>query len=106
MRNIKNISLIILTSIIASTITSCSYSPKTAKTTHVEVISTNGVYQLLKDGEVFFIKGAGLESANMESLKKHGGNSFRTWRVNSKNNTGKEILDKAQSFGLNGMHGN
>ncbi len=100
MRNIKNISLIILTSIIASTITSCSYSPKTAKTTHVEVISTNGVYQLLKDGEVFFIKGAGLESANMESLKKHGGNSFRTWRVNSKNSTGKEILDQAQSLGL------
>lgn len=98
MQTMKYISLILLISLLFGACNS-SQSP-TNKTAKVELIQKDGQYQLLKDGEVFFIKGAGLEFGNMESLKKHGGNAFRTWRVNNGNNTGKEILDEAQRLGL------
>lgn len=99
MQTIKNICFILFLSLI---IVACnrSDSSDTSKASKVELIQKEGQFQLLKDGEVFYIKGAGLEFGNIESLKKHGGNSFRTWRVNNGNNSGKEILDEAQRLGL------
>ncbi len=65
-----------------------------------EIRQENDKYQLYVDGNPFWIKGAGLEFGNMEKLAEHGGNSFRTWRTDNGRQSGKEVLDKAQSLGL------
>lgn len=52
-------------------------------------------YQLLRDGQPYFIKGAGGDGSK-ELLKKHGGNSFRTWGVEGL----QRQLDEAQRLGL------
>ncbi len=46
-------------------------------------ITAPGEYQLLKDDQPFFIKGAGVEFGSLEALVAAGGNCFRTWRVNN-----------------------
>jgi hypothetical protein len=66
----------------------------------VELKQENGKYQVYCDGKPFYIKGAGLEFGNMESLAKHGGNAFRTWRVDNGQQTGREVLDEARKYGL------
>ena len=63
----------------------------------VEVVELEGGgWQLLRDGEPYFIKGAG-GSASKEALAKAGGNTFRTWGVGP--DLG-EQLDEAQRLGL------
>ena len=71
--------------------------PKPAK---VELTKKNGKFQLLVNKEPFYIKGAGLEFGNIPSLAKHNGNSFRTWRTEDGQRSGKEVLDEAYENGL------
>lgn len=66
----------------------------------VEVAQVDGRYRLLRGGEVYDVKGAGLEFGNMEALARHGGNSFRTWRTDNGRMTGQEVLDRAHELGL------
>lgn len=66
----------------------------------VEIRETNAGYELLVDGEPFFIQGAGLEFGDVEALAAHGGNSFRTWRTDNGEQTGQEVLDEAAANGL------
>jgi hypothetical protein len=67
------------------------------------VIQKNGtVWQLLKDGQPYYVKGAG-GGASPEKLVAAGGNSIRTWSPD------KAVLDKAQTLGLTvclGISGN
>lgn len=72
----------------------------TSDITTAEISQTDGNYQLLVNGEPFFIEGAGLEFGNIEALAEHGGNSFRTWRTDNGQSSGKEVLDRAQASGL------
>ena len=74
--------------------------PKTDGPVKVQILQTNGGYQLLVDGQPFYIKGAGLESGDQEKLAAHGGNSFRTWQTGSKEMSGRQILDRAMTNGL------
>ena len=62
--------------------------------------NTHGKYQLLVNGRPFFIKGAGLEFGDIESLANHHGNSFRTWRTENGQKSGREVLDEAHKNGL------
>ncbi len=66
----------------------------------VELKNNNGQFQLYVNNEPFYIKGAGLEFGNIESVAKHGGNSFRTWRTDNGEQSAKEVLDAAQKHGL------
>ena len=68
--------------------------------TKMELVNKDGNYQLLLNGEPFYIKGAGLEFGNVEALAAHGGNSFRTWRTDNGQDSGQEVLDRAQRNGL------
>lgn len=61
----------------------------------VELVQNDGQYQLLVDGQPFYIKGAGLEFGSVEQLAEHGANSFRTWRTDNGQDTGMEVLDEA-----------
>lgn len=60
----------------------------------VDVREENGRYSLYRGGEPYVVKGAGL-TGNINSLKAHGGNSFRTWSIDTEEETGQEVLDKA-----------
>ena len=57
-------------------------------------------YRLYKNGEEFFIKGAGLEFGNIEALATSGGNSFRTWRTENGKQDALKVLDAAKENGL------
>ncbi|MEJ2584848.1 MAG: glycoside hydrolase family 2 TIM barrel-domain containing protein [Robiginitalea sp.] len=61
---------------------------------------TDGKFDLYVDGEPFYIKGAGLEFGNIPALAKHNGNSFRTWRTENGQQSGREVLDEAYENGL------
>lgn len=55
---------------------SCSNSQQNK----VEIIKSDTGYQLLRNGEPYFIKGAGAKG-HYEILSEYGGNSIRTWGV-------------------------
>jgi len=65
------------------------------KGSSVKIIKSDNHYQLLYNGEPYFVKGAGGNS-HLDLLKKAGGNSIRTWGAD---HAGK-ILDEANSHGL------
>jgi hypothetical protein len=62
----------------------------------VEVVNTATGFQLLKDGEPYYINGAG-GTVELEKLKDYGGNSIRTWGVDDDT---EEILDEAHKLGI------
>ncbi|MEH6551504.1 MAG: glycoside hydrolase family 2 TIM barrel-domain containing protein [Pseudomonadales bacterium] len=66
----------------------------------VEITSDQGKYHLLRDGKPYQVKGAGIEYGDIDAFARHGGNSFRTWNIDSGGRTGQQVLDKAQSLGL------
>ncbi|MFZ4773762.1 MAG: glycoside hydrolase family 2 TIM barrel-domain containing protein [Terrimicrobiaceae bacterium] len=63
--------------------------------------NAEGGFQLVRDGKPFFIKGAG-GTQNLKELVKFGGNSIRTWGIESLEQKvdGKLLLDRAQELGL------
>lgn len=86
--------------IIAFTLTACLNIENKTSSKKVEIVKTNDQYQILVDGEPFYVKGAGLEFGNMNALKEHGGNTFRTWRYDNGQQTGLEVLNAADSLNL------
>ena len=66
----------------------------------VTVDKVDGRYMLQVNGDPFYIDGAGLEFGNIPALAKHNGNSFRTWRTENGERSGKEVLDEAYENGL------
>jgi hypothetical protein len=68
--------------------------------TRSEIKKEGDKFQLYVGGEPFFIKGAGLEFGDIPALARNGGNSFRTWRTNNGQRSGKEVLDEAYENGL------
>ena len=66
----------------------------------VKLEKTSTGYSLVVDGEPFYVKGAGCEFGNIQSLALHGANSLRTWRTDNGRQSGKEVLDAALENGL------
>jgi len=66
-----------------------------ADAVRVEVVQTNGGWQLLRAGAPVFIRGAG-GSAPLTRLREAGGNSIRTWDTNNLS----AVLEQAQKLDL------
>ena len=64
----------------------------------VEVVRTDTGYQLLRGGEPYTIRGAGMGTDDIERFAAHGGNSIRTW--STLNEGTQELLDKAHANGV------
>ena len=47
----------------------------------VEVVGSQGNYQLLRAGKPYLVRGAGAITANYSELTRRGGNSVRTWNI-------------------------
>ena len=69
----------------------------------VELVNRDGRYMLLRGGEPYVIKGAGLKSSDVAVFAGHGGNSFRTWSTDEGGRTGLSILDEALANGVTVM---
>src|SRR5947209_8412831 len=63
--------------------------------TRTQVVQQDGRWQLLRDGQPFFIRGAA-GSASRELLAQLGGNSIRTWSADKI----EAELDQAHKLGL------
>lgn len=79
----------------------CSDLSENASTAiKVEVVENDGKFELLRGGEPYEVRGAGIDNGDLATLVKNGGNSFRTWRVDHSGQTGQELLDEADRLGL------
>ena len=66
----------------------------------VEIVAAGQGYQLLRGGQPYVVKGAGIDNQNLQSLVDHGANSLRTWSVDDGAQPAEQLLDQASSFGL------
>lgn len=66
----------------------------------VEIVQTNAGYQLMRGGNPYIIKGAGMGVAGIESFAAHGGNSIRNWTTTGQFENGQAVLDKAHANGV------
>lgn len=78
------------------------YTPASANPAIPKVVlqQTAGHFQILRDGQPYFVKGGG-GSGNLELLKASGGNSVRTWDTDK----AEIVLANAQRNGLTVMLG-
>ena len=77
----------------------CSTETTTpASPVKVEIVKTDSGYQLLRDGEPYEVRGAGMGEDDIERFAAHGGNSIRTW--STLNDGTQELLDKAHAHGV------
>jgi len=67
---------------------------------NVKLAKQDGNWQMLVNGEPFYVKGAG-GHVHQDKLIEIGGNTIRTWGIDN----AKEILDEAQRNGLKVMMG-
>lgn len=101
MDRLKIITLLISLSIIA-----CNNSGDKKSQNHdseplkIELVEQNGKYQLLLNGDPYFILGAGSEIGKISVLAENGANSCRSWSTEMKNYTAKEYLDEALKYNL------
>ncbi|AHM58408.1 hypothetical protein D770_00670 [Flammeovirgaceae bacterium 311] len=61
----------------------------------VEIVLKDGSYTLMRNGEPYFIKGAG-GYEHYDKIKAHGGNSVRVWHSEN----AQQVLDEAHRHGL------
>jgi hypothetical protein len=66
----------------------------------VEVQMVDSSYKLLRDGQPYFVKGAG-GSRFLDRVAAYGGNSIRTWSTAN----AQQILDSAHKYGLTVLMG-
>jgi len=70
------------------------------KPVKVEVVLSNGKYQLIRDGKPYYVSGAGAEYEKIQILAENGANSCRTWNTKMPHYTAKEYLDTAHYYNL------
>jgi hypothetical protein len=66
----------------------------------VELVEEDGRFQMVRGGQPYEIKGAGLEFSDVSVFAGHGGTSIRTWRTDNAEQTGQQVLDEAARNGI------
>ncbi len=97
----------------ASLVTACASTSNSAGSgepgSRVEVVrQADGSYALLRNGEPYHVKGAGVGTgpgqggSHLEVLAAAGGNSIRTWGIEQLDETvdGKSLMDRAHALGI------
>ena len=102
MLQFKNLSirLLLATLMLGQATLVCSEEPAPTTAIKVEIVGSDGKYQLLRGGKPYVIKGAGMNSLDLQNLVAHGGNSFRTWAVDDGLEPPQQLLDRAHALGL------
>jgi len=86
-----------LLTIVAMASVSCTSNPGPVR---VEIVETSTGYQLLRDGEPYVVRGAGMGVDDIERFASHGGNSIRTWTTVYDYQDARALLDKAHEHGV------
>jgi hypothetical protein len=77
--------------------TACSLAPPLAAgPVKTEVVRTGNGYVLLRGGEPYVVRGAGMVTDDIARFAAHGGNSIRTWTTDSRIQDIGKLLDQAQ----------
>jgi exo-beta-1,3-glucanase (GH17 family) len=66
----------------------------------VEIIRGDSGYQLMRGGEPYVIKGAGMGVDDIGRFAAHGGNSIRNWTTTSEYQDPQALLDSAHEHGV------
>jgi exo-beta-1,3-glucanase (GH17 family) len=86
---------------LAFRVSAAATTSTTTSTTQPSVVSVeslrDGRFRLLRDGQPYFIRGAGVTTAALETVSRFGGNSIRTWGVDDRLQA---KLDEARRLGL------
>ena len=86
---------------IALVMASCySASEGTMSPIKVEIIRSDSGYQLMRGGEPYVIKGAGMGVDDIGRFAAHGGNSIRNWTTSSEYQDPQALLDSAHEHGV------
>jgi hypothetical protein len=78
----------------------CSHQAMQTQTPiKVEIVRSGAGYQLLRGGQPYTVKGAGMMRDDIASLVAHGGNSIRNWSTDDKRYDIRGLLDSAYAHG-------
>jgi len=66
----------------------------------VELTDADNHFQLLKDGDPYFIMGAGTTMDKIRELSENGANSCRTWSTETEKYTADQFMDTAHYYNL------
>lgn len=83
-------------SLFATVIVVLSCASVFAQPVKVEIVSFDGGYALVRAGEPYLVRGAGVVGIDLATVAERGGNSVRTWGIEAAQST----LDQAQEHGL------
>jgi len=87
--------------VIGLAISGCSPRPAAVHAPiKVEIVQTESGYQLLRGGEPYTIKGAGMPIDDIQSFAAHGGNSIRNWTTADTHQNVQDLLDTAHAHGV------
>jgi hypothetical protein len=87
--------------IAVSLMTACSCEPDNALSpVKVEIEKTEEGYRLLRGGEPYTVRGAGMVWNDIERFAAVGGNSIRNWNSAQPGQDTRELLDAAQANGV------
>ena len=82
-------------------VTACSSAPRAAQgPVKVEVVRTDAGYVLLRGGEPYVIRGAGMAVNDIARFAARGGNSIRTWTTDDRIEDVGKLLDEAHAHGV------
>jgi hypothetical protein len=91
--------LLIIT--VFSLMTACSTEPDNALSPiRVEIEKTDNGYRLLRGGEPYTVRGAGMVRNDIERFAAAGGNSIRNWSTMQSGQDTRELLDAAHAHGV------
>jgi exo-beta-1,3-glucanase (GH17 family) len=100
-QNIRFTVLVVLIVVLGGFLSACSeMTDKTPSPIKVEIAQTDAGYQLIRDGEPYHIKGAGMGVDKVKAFAAHGGNSIRNWTVTNEHVDIQDLLDSAQANGV------
>jgi exo-beta-1,3-glucanase (GH17 family) len=82
--------------------TACSpeTNPNSLAPVKVEIVKSDSGYRLLRDGQPYVIKGAGMVVDDIERFAANGGNSIRNWSTLSRKQDTPALLDAAHEHGV------
>ncbi len=66
----------------------------------VEIVKTEAGYQLMRGGDPYLIKGAGMGIDDLDRFASHGGNSIRNWTTLGESQDVMTLLDSAHERGV------
>ena len=81
--------------------TACSPEQENiASPVKVEIAETQDGYVLMRGGEPYVVRGAGMGRDDIERFAARGGNSIRTWSTRNDYQDTRELLDTAHAHGV------